>query len=280
MLSITFLGVSVRYLDVPFKEALSSIVFLSCSFLAGLYASLLLYRVFFHPLKNFPGPFPARLTSLWYSTQCTNADSHKQVFKLHEKYGEFLRVGSSDLSIAHPEAVEIIYGHGTRCTKSPWYDQTLPLVSMHTARSRALHDRRRRIWSVAFSDKALRGYETRIRGYGERLKKQLASLNGNSVNASKWFNYYSFDVMGDLAFGESFDMLRNGKEHWAIKIISEAMDSQHLMSRLFLCLLSKLYIAYMLKCLHGSSEFFLPFLDSQESSGRGSIIATSSSQKE
>jgi len=27
-----------------------------------------------------------------------------------------------------------------------------------------------------------------------------------------WFNFYSFDVMGDLGFGSSFDMLTSGKK--------------------------------------------------------------------
>jgi hypothetical protein len=29
-----------------------------------------------------------------------------------------------------------------------------------------------------------------------------------------WFNFYSFDVMGDMAFGKSFNMLRDGVKHY------------------------------------------------------------------
>lgn len=31
-------------------------------------------------------------------------------------------------------------------------------------------------------------------------------------------------VMGDLAFNKSFDMLRTGEEHWAIKLLNEGME--------------------------------------------------------
>jgi hypothetical protein len=31
------------------------------------------------------------------------------------------------------------------------------------------------------------------------------------MNASRWFNYFSFDMMGDMAFGKSFDMLKTGE---------------------------------------------------------------------
>ena len=40
---------------------------------------------------------------------------------------------------------------------------------------------------------------------------------------SKWFNLYSFDVMGDLAFGTSYNMLQTGELHWAIKTLNEGM---------------------------------------------------------
>lgn len=44
------------------------------------------------------------------------------------------------------------------------------------------------------------------------------------MNVSKWFNFYSFDVMGDLGFGQPFDMLKSGKSHWAINLLNEGMD--------------------------------------------------------
>jgi hypothetical protein len=34
------------------------------------------------------------------------------------------------------------------------------------------------------------------------------------IDMSIWFNFYSFDVMGDLSFGKSFNMLQNGVKHY------------------------------------------------------------------
>lgn len=48
------------------------------------------------------------------------------------------------------------------------------------------------------------------------------SLNGQPINVTKWFNLYSFDFMGDLAFGKSFQMLEN-QEHGAIKLLKDAI---------------------------------------------------------
>ena len=41
---------------------------------------------------------------------------------------------------------------------------------------------------------------------------------------TKWFNLYSFDVMGDLAFGKSYNMLESGEKHWSLKLLDEGMD--------------------------------------------------------
>jgi hypothetical protein len=52
------------------------------------------------------------------------------------------------------------------------------------------------------------------------------------LNAADWFNYYSFDVMGDLAFGESFNMLIDGKDAYILKKLHADMKSIGLFSHL------------------------------------------------
>ena len=41
-----------------------------------------------------------------------------------------------------------------------------------------MHDRRRRIWIPAFSDKALRGYENRVKKYNDLLVQQISAFSG------------------------------------------------------------------------------------------------------
>lgn len=209
---------------VQVGHAASTAAWLGLYFLAGLYTSLVIYRLFLHPLNRFPGPLGARISGLWLSAHLTASDPFRQFQKLHNKHGHFVRVGPSDLSISHPKAVNIINGSGSKCTKGFWYDITVPTVSLQTCRVRALHDQRRRIWSAAFGDKALRGYEQRIRVYRQKLMDQLAAFDGQPVNITKWVKLYSFDVMGDLAFGRSFNMVASGAEHWAVKLLDEGLS--------------------------------------------------------
>lgn len=125
----------------PIPFAFAHALVLAVSFLAGLYASTLIYRAFFHPLSKFPGPFGARLSSLYFSFQLKDGDAFKKVEKLHQQHGQFVRYGSSDLSITHPKAIPIIYGPGSKCRKAAWYDINVPMVSLQTMRSKADHDK-------------------------------------------------------------------------------------------------------------------------------------------
>lgn len=208
----------------PKGKALAQVTAIAVFYLVGLYTSLVIYRSLIHPLNQFPGPFGARISSFWLSAHLKDGDAFRQVQKLHEKYGAFVRVGSSDLSVTHPKAVSAVYGLGSNCTKAAWYDLTKPMLSLQTLRVKTLHDQRRRIWSPAFSDKALRGYEQRVQKYQNILIDQIESFHGQSINVSKWFNLYSFDIVGDLAFGTSFKMLEASEEHWAIKLLNEGIE--------------------------------------------------------
>ena len=217
-------GSSTFYLGQPLSQACAESTQYCLSVLTGLYASLLGYRGVFHPLNNFPGPWGARISDFWLSLRLAKHDAFRQILKLHEQYGDFVRIGSNTLSIVHPEAVETFYGLGSKCTKAAWYDLTYPIVSLQTTRDRAAHDKRRRTWSTAFSDKALRGYEERLKEHQAELITHIDSQGQNAVNMSKTFNLFSFDVMGDLAFSNSFGMLASSEEHWAIKLFKEGLQ--------------------------------------------------------
>ena len=188
-------------------------------YFAGLYGSLIAYRLFFSPLTGFPGPFWAKISSLTCSTQLWKGDYPKRLLALHQKYGDFVRVGSSDLSIIHPKATNAIYGRGSKCTKAAWYDLNLPMISMQTTRKRAEHDARRRLWGRAFNDSILQTYETRIAVYQDQLISRIEDLKGAEVNVTDLFQLYGFDAMGDLAFGTSFEMLLNDRQHWAVELL-------------------------------------------------------------
>ena len=143
-----------------------------------MYSSVLVYRLLFNPLNAFPGPFFAKLTKFDHVFRVTKMDNHHKLYDLHKKYGKFVRIGPNDLSVTDPDGTQVISAANSKCYKAPWYEQDVPFISMHTTRDRALHDRRRRIWAPAFSDKALRGYEKRVQFYNDTLLRKLEEFRG------------------------------------------------------------------------------------------------------
>ena len=78
--------------------------------------------------------------------------------------------------------------------------------------------------SHAFSSANLKGFEPFVSEHIRTLVRQLddkaehsvvKTANGiqtNTVDMVPWFNYLTFDVISDLAFGSSFSMVRNGSD--------------------------------------------------------------------
>lgn len=72
---------------------------------------------------------------------------------------------------------------------------------------------------------AVKDYEPRVVKYTDQLLAQIQATQGMPINVTDWFNFYSFDVMGDLAFGKSFNMLRHGVKHYFMKCLHADMQN-------------------------------------------------------
>lgn len=87
------------------------------------------------------------------------------------------------------------------------------------------HARQRRIVSHAFSDRALREQEYLLIKYTDllvsRLHDQLKSPEEypQEVNICKWMQFVTFDIVGDLCFGESFHSLESMEHHEWVSMV-------------------------------------------------------------
>ncbi|SCN79469.1 related to pisatin demethylase cytochrome P450 [Fusarium fujikuroi] len=194
------------------------------STLTGLSFSMLIYRGWFHRLSRFPGPFWARLSNLYITFHAFKKFRlFEEVQQLHRKYGDIVRIGPTELSIIDPLALQAFHSNSSPCTKGPWYSVEHPIRALQMTRDKEEHANRRKAWDLAFSSKALREYEARVAGYTTQLFEQIEASQSTPIDASLWFNFYSFDVMGDLAFGRTFDMLKNGTAHPFMKLVHSNM---------------------------------------------------------
>ena len=193
-----------------------------------------IYNLYFHSLAGFPGP------KLWGMSRFTRefvnlrGDIPKQVSLLHEKYGEIVRVALNVLSFINPDAWTDIYVHKSR--KPPFIKDPVRYThelwingapEVFTSLEKD-HTRLRRLIQPAFSDKAIREQESLIQATVDllilRLQEQIDINKGLAVvDINQWMNWTTFDVIGDLSFGETFSCLENGGYHPWVAMITNSI---------------------------------------------------------
>ena len=155
----------------------------------------------------------------------------------------------NEISFAKEEAWQDIYlhrpGHKDLMKDKTWYIGisdlhssclTGWLISLYvapndmpqnivTTTDPVIHARMRKLLSNSFTEKSLRSQEPLIESYADLLMTRLRSLtassdngvNGAVIDLVDWANYFTVDIIGDLAFGESFDCLKNSEYHPWVK---------------------------------------------------------------
>jgi cytochrome P450 len=144
----------------------------------------------------------------------------------HTKYGPVVRIAPNELSYISEEAWSDIYGGKPgrpQLKKDPGMALPDPETGVHgllTTPSDEHHARMRKNFDPAFSDKALREQESLMTPYFDTLVTKLRKVaeKGEETDMVRWFNFCTFDIMGDLTFGFPFDTLNN-EQDW-IHIIS------------------------------------------------------------
>ena len=96
------------------------------AYAGALFTSIVIYRVFFHRLRKFPGPWMAKCTKFWHVYKCVDGKNHLLLDNLYRQYGQFVRTGPEEITIFHPEVLSAVDGPGNSCTKAVWYDLLLP----------------------------------------------------------------------------------------------------------------------------------------------------------
>lgn len=89
------------------------------------------------------------------------------------------------------------------------------------------HTRYRRSLAHAFSDSALREQEQLLNSFFdifiEQLDKKIDGDDHGKLNLTRWLNYLTFDIIGELAFGRSFSALEGDDTRWYISNIFQSL---------------------------------------------------------
>jgi hypothetical protein len=88
-----YTGYELHYDHVAIGDALQHAFRIGAYFHFGLWSSTLIHRLFFHRLRGFQGPFPAKVTRLYATWKARNLQYHLETHAMHNKYGDFVRTG-------------------------------------------------------------------------------------------------------------------------------------------------------------------------------------------
>jgi cytochrome P450 len=236
----------LTYLHVTPVTALILLPFVA---LSAYIFGFVVYRLYFHPLSKYPGPFWAKITDLYSTYHAWKGDRHLEFWRCHEKYGNVVRFGPNSVSFNTSTALHDIYGFKRNVRKADFYSAfpvTKDAYSTHSAIDRSQHARKRRVLSHAFSDVALKSMENHILAHVRQFCLNLGEKDTTTVvprdekrewtpakNISDQANYLTFDVMGDLCFGKAFGMLERPDNRFAIDMVSNAAH-RHLMCGTYL----------------------------------------------
>ena len=93
VLAIVIVSFEFKTVGLGFLNAALATFVVCSSYASSIFASMLVYRFFFHRLKYFPGPFLARTSKLYHAWQVRKSDQYIFLEQLHQKYGDFVRTG-------------------------------------------------------------------------------------------------------------------------------------------------------------------------------------------
>ncbi|RAL08505.1 cytochrome P450 [Aspergillus homomorphus CBS 101889] len=205
-------AIQEHYLPLAFGVILLAVVGNGC------------YELLLNPLRKFPGPRLAAVTYLLSAYHTAKGDHLTWLQNLHRIYGDVVRFSPDELSFTSAQAWRDIYGHASGGRKStekdprflgPTLNGTPDIIRANTHD----HSRFRRNFSHAFSDKALREQQPLIAQYAEMLVAALRECVRADPTAKvemvRMYNLTTFDIMGDLTFGDPLNLLQGtGYREW------------------------------------------------------------------
>lgn len=162
-----------------------------------------------------------------------------------------MRIGPNHLIFTDPDAWKDIYSHhngavvkGEEFEKNMLFYRNRGVQPSILGETRDNHALIRRQLSHGFSEKSLRDQEPIVKGYVDLLMRRLRERcvtmrdagteresgfeSKTAFDMRRWYTFTTFDVIGDLAFGEPFGCLEQGEANERVTTIEKGLTSQNI----------------------------------------------------
>lgn len=199
--------------------------------LVGLLRPIFIYFKDEKGLRKFPAPSIAGLSNWWMAAIQYQAARTKYVHKAHEKLGPVVRIQPNHVSFADPRAIPDIYSFQSGMMKDEFYETFSGTdqfgVNEHSitnTRDRLVHARKRKFLSSAFALKSVVNVDPIVHTVILKLSSIFDGFCRDGppqypdapkpgfINLYKWINLFTYDAIGEMAFGQSFGFLDMGDD--------------------------------------------------------------------
>lgn len=148
---------------------------------------------------------------------------HLAINAQHAIHGSVFRVSPNELSFASVTSWKAIYGYPIPASKSTlvksrfyeMYGAGFRSLCVGSERNPAKHGSMRKMLSAPFSSRALMEQESIVASVLDRFVARMGweekeGEKEKGVNVTKWYEMVSFDVLGEMAFGQGFGCIDTG----------------------------------------------------------------------
>ncbi|EQB49466.1 hypothetical protein CGLO_11204 [Colletotrichum gloeosporioides Cg-14] len=224
-----FMLLTRTVLSYGFYDGLVVSAAVSGSYFAALYTSIGVYRIFFHPLRKFPGPFPARITKFYSMWANRDWKLHDRILRLHEKLGDVVRLGPNEISVSDIDTYIKFHGPQSKVTKR-WTGFYGALASKHELNLDAIwaneaHRDRRRVWDTALGTKGMflhhlcLKYDMRSFPLMPAVICRIEEVEGKPIDTALYAKLIPFDNMGRVGFSHNFGTVQDGRDDRMLELI-------------------------------------------------------------
>ncbi|EFY91617.1 cytochrome P450, putative [Metarhizium acridum CQMa 102] len=177
------------------------------------FISLVIYRLYFHPLAKIPGPKLAAATS-WYEFYYDVVGRGAfcwEIKRMHDEYGPIVRINPSEVHILDTSFYDEIYAPASK-KRDKYADYVVFLGVPTGAFATCPHDHhriRRKALNVSFSKKAIYEIEDLIQSKVHLLCDRFRDIarRNKVVRLDAAFFALANDIITEYSFGEGYDCL-------------------------------------------------------------------------
>ncbi|KGO48438.1 Cytochrome P450 [Penicillium expansum] len=190
-----------------------------------------LFRAYKDPLSKIPGPIFSRWTGVVETSYQVRGHRHDYVHSLHQKYGPIVRYAPGHIDVSDIDAVLIIHKVNKGYRKSDWYHSLAPpgVETLMNLTNPTVHTRWRRLLGGPFQDNYLQKLESVV---AEKMATALSKMEEELeergyIDVLKWWIYMALDVITELSYGASVNILEDEEENRYIMDYLEGLGPIH-----------------------------------------------------